>query len=905
MIIDELKRYVESVTGMPVFIDKVPAHQIVPCILIRKEANRFIIYALARKISPDIKKELARARQASMNILTRNFAGTGLKLRKLNDFAPVADRFFEGWMIVITLDRHKGSLAGRLGAGRPDYLKLTARNNGVVLRIVKNGSPDLTTFEYSTDCKVWTKMTDTVRITLNQGEYLLCRSRNAVNLNSSNRIQFASIGSFNVSGDLSTIVDYTHKGKFDISSYENLFFNLFQGCTGLYSSKDLDLSRFSKLGTGTFYQTFSSCTGMVDSPELPCTYLGASSYLSMFLNCTSLINAASLLPALNIPISAYSGMFKGCTSLVKVPDILATYCERNSCTNMFYGCTALQEPPIINFETIEDQGVAYMFYGCTSLKSSPVMRFSLSSNYYNPCKQMFDGCTTLNRITTYASHWNSTKTISWVNNVAPAGVFTKLASTSIPRGVNGIPEGWTVENIDGVSTNIDSSVMPVIFTDSCDDELEALVFTGGNRQSLLPEGYTQLESIYSSGFEYIDTGFIPVQNDNLTLTIENFQTLQSAGKSLLGCSLSEWSSATGWFLGISGGSGLSCWNCYMSNIDTTYTSLGIEQGKKYTLYVDSTGFYVNTSRKAEWTGNYHTPIYYDRSIWLFMNNGTGEYNSGKWAFGRTTILRNGTTVFDGIPAKNSSNVLGMYDLISNTFKTNASGIGGFTAGLTAPSPGMPIKPDFTGDSSTAGGYDLVFDVSGGTGTGRKTYSVNMQTKLMGFKGKKYGVYDILAAGDTADIINGIITRNIDVMTFDGSQQFEMATSPTGCFYYRNHSFKSINFQPALCTHFTNQIVSTTSQINDGCFAIFPMGAEGTIAKVTFRHTGCERLQDFMDWITEQAQSGNPVKLYYIKNEPTIEPVDRQTVTSYEGTNTMSSSAGAKPLRTQLTYIKKP
>ena len=85
-----------------------------------------------------------------------------------------------------------------------------------------------------------------------------------------------------------------------------------------------------------------------------------------------------------------------------------------------------------------------MFEGCTSLERSPVLRpFALKSNCYT---QMFDGCTSLKYIyALFTTSPSSTYMNNWVRNVSSAGQYYKNPNaTYTTRGVNGIPQLWTV-----------------------------------------------------------------------------------------------------------------------------------------------------------------------------------------------------------------------------------------------------------------------------------------------------------------------------------------------------------------------------------------------------------------------------------------------------------------------------
>jgi hypothetical protein len=88
-----------------------------------------------------------------------------------------------------------------------------------------------------------------------------------------------------------------------------------------------------------------------------------------------------------------------------------------------------------------------MFNGCTSLTSAPELPATTLANYcYN---NMFKNCTKLNYIKAmFTTTPSDSYTYNWVSGVASTGTFIKNANaTWNVTGVNGIPEGWTVQTV--------------------------------------------------------------------------------------------------------------------------------------------------------------------------------------------------------------------------------------------------------------------------------------------------------------------------------------------------------------------------------------------------------------------------------------------------------------------------
>ena len=161
------------------------------------------------------------------------------------------------------------------------------------------------------------------------------------------------------------------------------------------------------------------------------TLPGTYTFYQLFYNCTGIISAKDLiLPATTLANYCYYGMFRGCTSLTEAPELPATTLAQ-SCYN-------------------------YMFQGCTSLTTAPELKATtLASGCYS---HMFDGCSKLNYIKMLATNISANSCLYyWVEGVASSGTFVKNTNmTSLPNGVSGIPNGWTVVN------NIFNNISPCI-----------------------------------------------------------------------------------------------------------------------------------------------------------------------------------------------------------------------------------------------------------------------------------------------------------------------------------------------------------------------------------------------------------------------------------------------------------
>ena len=191
---------------------------------------------------------------------------------------------------------------------------------------------------------------------------------------------------------------------------------------------------------------------------------------------------------------------------------------------------------------------------------------------------------------------------------------------------------------------------------------------------LLPDGYTQLEYIQSSGSQYINTGFKPNQDTKISISMA---FLGSAGENVLGSRNSS-SDATNRF-GIITFSSSSKIGSFFGSTATQSISLD-SSIHNYTL--SKAGLSVDG---VSYGGAYTSSFSCTYPITLFAwNNGSNGIVKNSSKIIDCKIFSGEVLVRNFIPCKNSSGVIGLYDVIENQFYQNA-GTGTFIAGPEIPS----------------------------------------------------------------------------------------------------------------------------------------------------------------------------------------------------------------------------
>lgn len=188
---------------------------------------------------------------------------------------------------------------------------------------------------------------------------------------------------------------------------------------------------------------------------------------------------------------------------------------------------------------------------------------------------------------------------------------------------------------------------------------------GGGR---LPEGYTELEYIQSSGTQYIDTGFKPNQDTRVVINVTDVSA-SSGIASLFGGRTAN------------GVSSFSMW-AFSSVVRTDYGANILKTTQPYaTVQSIDKNKNITILNGTEYTQTYST-FQAGVSLTLFAVN-DGEIGVDtrmvSMCLYSCQIYDNGTLIRDYVPAKNSSGIVGLYDVVNGVFYTNA-GTGEFAAG---------------------------------------------------------------------------------------------------------------------------------------------------------------------------------------------------------------------------------
>lgn len=197
-------------------------------------------------------------------------------------------------------------------------------------------------------------------------------------------------------------------------------------------------------------------------------------------------------------------------------------------------------------------------------------------------------------------------------------------------------------------------------------------FSGAVNTGRLPQGYTELNHIRSSGTQYIDTGFAPNQDSRVVMDIESVAShgdvpLFGARVAYKNTAYSMWLRDAAIQTDYNAESG-------MLNLTTTRIRFQIDKNKNITTAAGVTTAQSATTFQSAYTA------------YLFALNQAGQPN----ASGMVSIKMyscqmydNGTLVRDFVPCTDPSGIAGLYDLANGKFYRSA-GTADFIAGPAAP-----------------------------------------------------------------------------------------------------------------------------------------------------------------------------------------------------------------------------
>lgn len=371
-------------------------------------------------------------------------------------------------------------------------------------------------------------------------------------------------------------------------------------------------------------------------------------------------------------------------------------------------------------------------------------------------------------------------------------------------------------------------------------------------RSGLPSGYKLLEYVGGSGSQYIITDLYLASTDVIECEFRNSTTTGYGavyGVFKLGESSALYGNQT--YYG------------YDAANDKVDTDIRVN-----TEWHTSRHDFVNGTLTIDDTTVTFTPFEFINStknavLSRYYNNNYG-YN-WKGFVRKFKVTRNGEVVCDLLPAKDSNNVAGLYDLVSGSFYTAAAG--------------TLLEGNEVDD------YELRV-----VGT-PEVLSVGTQTASV------QNLFVIGNYADMQDVISGAVTRKVGVKVFDGTEAFTISGT---AFRTVILSDKAANTK-VVCSHFNGDVEPTMAVSTMPDLSVKGYGPNEAIF---FKYSAITTVADFKAFLAAQYAAGTPVIVMYPLAEETTEAVTPQSLRTIDGDNTLSMESAVGNADFTVKYYKK-
>ena len=396
-------------------------------------------------------------------------------------------------------------------------------------------------------------------------------------------------------------------------------------------------------------------------------------------------------------------------------------------------------------------------------------------------------------------------------------------------------------------------------------------------RSGLPSGYKLLEYVGGSGSQYVITDLYLASTDVVECEYRNSAT--TGYGAIYGIYKTGESSAL---------YGNQTYYGYDEGNNKVDTGMSVD-----TEWHSSRHDFVNGTLTIDGTTTTFTP-------WSFTNatknavlsrfyNGSYGYN-WRGQVRKFKVTRGNEVICDLLPAKNSNDVAGLYDLISGAFYT-ATG-------------GTLIEGNEVDDYElSVVGTPETLTVSA---DGAETQTVTDIPMLLGVGDFK----------DEAEIISGIKTHKVGVMVLDGteeiwgtaSQTSDKVTVLTNCYTVAIPLGNApIDKRRVYCTHLNSSDALPAANERQG-YALLGNGGTGTPAPLQNKYavglgltTRFPTIAGLKQWLAEQYAAGTPVIVIYPLAEETTEQTAPHALRTAKGTNVVDVVSNVDPAELEIEY----
>lgn len=272
----------------------------------------------------------------------------------------------------------------------------------------------------------------------------------------------------------STWVEYMSGDDIPLEQYDSVMFKCASGSENWDHCEGADYKKpFGHFWTSDACECSGDVMTLLDDDRSKSS-VPDMAFKGLFSNVK--ITTAPEISATEIGEYSCEDMFYQCANLTTGPAVLLPASLAESCyARMFYGCQLLVSVPELNFDETAPRCCEAMFADCINIEEVSLLPTDLTAECF---KEMFMGCSKLNRIETRFSVWPEYRqqyhtsdddiredaTLNWTRGVAPMGTFVR--TILLPLYINDKPTSGNdmytgeVYNIDAVNNVVyDTSAM--------------------------------------------------------------------------------------------------------------------------------------------------------------------------------------------------------------------------------------------------------------------------------------------------------------------------------------------------------------------------------------------------------------------------------------------------------------
>lgn len=163
------------------------------------------------------------------------------------------------------------------------------------------------------------------------------------------------------------------------------------------------------------------------------------------------------------------------------------------------------------------------------------------------------------------------------------------------------------------------------------------------------------------------------------------------------------------------------------------------------------------------------------------------------------------------------------------------------------------------------------------------------------------VPDLFAVGgykDEADIISGVVTRNVGCKVLDGTEAWTKL-SGVNAYFTEIAGMKVCNpVEAGFSTHFIGTAAATSSMPDGSVKLTYTSTPSGAIS---IRYNASASTANFKAYLAAQYAAGTPVVVWYPLATPTTESITPQELSTVKGANVIDATSDIAPFDVSVTY----